>query len=107
EDRRKITREERRDRPRPSLLKDALRANELTARLAHLCRLIVRDRRPYCPINGLLLLIPFAAAENDNYATQTGDICHRDLATVRDIFRINCPILCLVCDLETAEGFHE
>ena len=107
EERREIARLEKKDRSRPSLLKDTHRTHELTARLAHLCRLIVRDRRPYCPANGFLLLIPLAATEQDESAAQTGDICRRDLETVCEVFRINCPLLSLVCDLETADGFQE
>jgi hypothetical protein len=107
EERREIARLERQDRPRPSLLKDSTQADELTARLAHLCRLIVRDRYPYCPVNGILLLFPLAATETSDLAGQTGDVCRRDLGTVRRVFRVHCPLLALLGDLQTATGFHE
>ena len=33
------------------------------ARLKHLCRLIARDRRGFCPVNGVLVLLPIGVAE--------------------------------------------
>src|SRR5205085_749881 len=39
--------------PMPDLLKNSAEVERLRARLAHLGRLIVRDRQPFCPINGL------------------------------------------------------
>jgi hypothetical protein len=91
----------------PELLKNASEVELQTARLEHLCRLIVRDRRPYCPINGLLLLVPFGSTDTDTEAQQTGDIVQRDLATVQRIMKVHCPIFALVCDLETLPGFRE
>ena len=36
------------------------------ARLRHLCRLIKRDRLGFCPINGILVLLPVSAADPKN-----------------------------------------
>src|SRR5262249_36520377 len=44
---------------RPILLQNANETERLTARLRHLCRLIVRARQPHCPLNGALILLPF------------------------------------------------
>ena len=79
----------------------------LTGRLQHLCRLIARDRRPYCPLNGVLVLIPFAATDSDQQATTTSTLCRSDLATARAALRVYCPVLALLCDLENAPGFRE
>jgi hypothetical protein len=92
-------------KPRPSILKDRDEVERWTDRLRHLCRLIIRDRRPYCPLNGILLLIPLAATDTEEDATQTGDICREDLSAARSVLQTNCPWLGLVCDLETAPGF--
>jgi hypothetical protein len=94
-------------KPRPSLLRNQGEVERLSARLAHLCRLIVRDRRPYCPVNAVLVVIPFAATDSDTDAGETGFICQRDLATLRRVFQVHCPTLALVSDLETVPGFHE
>jgi hypothetical protein len=89
-----------------SLYGDAGAIERLTARLEHLCRLIVRTRRPYCPTNGLLLLIPFAGTD-ERKATETATFCQRDVATVRKVFQLHFPCLALVSDMEKALGFPE
>src|SRR5262249_31811118 len=68
---------------------------------------VVRDRRPYCPLNGILLLIPFAAADRDEDATSTATVCEHDLASVRSALQVNCPVFVTICDVETAPGFRE
>lgn len=79
----------------------------LAARFEHLCRLIVRDRRPYCPVNGILILVPFAALDNDVDAQQTAELCQRELAAARRALRVYCPRFVLVCDMENAAGFRD
>lgn len=93
-------------RPRRSLLRQQDDVALLGAQLRHLCRLIVRARHPYCPINGILVLIPLAATEGEDEASQTGTLCRQDLQAAREVFQINCPLLALVCDLETVPGFQ-
>jgi hypothetical protein len=78
-----------------------------TARLQHLCRLIVRDRRPECPLNGILVLLPCAALRNDEDAKATSSDCQTDLHAAWEVFQTHCPLLALVCDLETVPGFPE
>jgi hypothetical protein len=98
---------QRQGRPRPMLLKNAAEVELLSARLGHLCRLIARDRRPYCPINGILLLVPFAGGESEEDANQLGALCQQDLSVARKVLRVNCPVFALVCDLEKAPGFAD
>jgi hypothetical protein len=105
EERNMIYKKERKGRP--SLLKDQAKVEQTAARLQHLCRLIVRDRKPYCPLNGMVVLIPWAATETDDDAQQTGTICQRDIALARQVFQLHYPILALVCDLEKAPGFRD
>jgi hypothetical protein len=110
-ERRSMTRREQRafrlesGLPVPQLRRRPDEIEMLSARLAHLCRLIVRDRHPYCPINGLLLLVPLAAADHKQDSEDTTRFCRQDLIVARSILQIHCPILALVCDLETAPGF--
>jgi hypothetical protein len=92
-------------------LQSPLRASEQIRRhgdrFAHLCRLLAQARAPYVPLNGILLLLPLAATDSDQDAIDTGDACQRDLAVVRDVLRVNCPAIAVVCDLEAAPGFRE
>lgn len=94
-------------RRRPSLLKEADQVELCTGRLRHLCNLIFQAREPYCPLNGILLLFPWAATDRDSDATQTGRICQYDLTVVRKTLRVNCPLFALVCDLEQGPGYSD
>jgi len=106
-ERRELRRLERKDKPKPSLLKNTSEVELLQARLEHLCRLIVRDRWPFCPANGILLLLPYAGTDSDQDALNTGEICQRELTVVRQALKVHCPMFALVCDMETAPGFVE
>lgn len=94
-------------RKRTHLLFQQEEVERITARLRYLCRLIARSRAPYCPINGVLLVIPLDAAANDEDAQQTGAICRRDLATIREGTQVRSPFFAMVCGLEAVEGFSE
>jgi hypothetical protein len=76
-------------------------------RFEHLCRLIVRDRSPFVPINGVLVLLPFAATDSDQDALDTGATCQQDLEVLHRVLQVYTPTLALVTDLETAPGFTE
>lgn len=94
-------------RPNVSVLRDRAESDLLTARLRHLGQLIARDRKPLCPLNGVLMLVPLAATRGDEEASQLGLICKRDLTTLREATRLRCPVFAMVCDLETLPGFRE
>lgn len=92
---------------RTEYLKDPAEIAERTARLTHVCTLIARDRRPYCPINGLLVMIPAAATAGDHDAQQLALLAQRELRIVRDTLEVQCPVLTMVCDLEQLPGGEE
>jgi hypothetical protein len=96
-----------RDRPHSTPLKDFRQVESFAARLKALCRLIIRARRPYCPVNGILVLVPWAGGDSDQDATNTGDVCQRDLAVAADALQVRCPVFALLCDLEQVPGFRE
>lgn len=76
-------------------------------RLAYLCQLIKQDRRPWCPVNGVLVLVPWAALDSDEVCREAIPVLAGDLATARRAFRLRYPHLVIVCDLEEANGFEE
>jgi hypothetical protein len=78
-----------------------------TARLRFLCKLIRRDRRPWCPVNGLLILVPWAGTESDESAKEAAGLLQRDLAAAREVLQLRYPTFALVCDLEDARGFAD
>ena len=77
--------------PRASLLEQGDVLERTTSRLRHLCTLIARDRQPYCPVNGLLVLLPYAASDDELTAGQTAVLLERDLATVRQSLEVPLP----------------
>src|SRR5713226_8965914 len=97
----------RKSAPRPQIMRNTEEVERSSARLRHLCRLIVRDRRPYCPANGILFLVPFAGADSEEDANQTAAALHQDLASIRAVLRVHVPVFAMICDLERAPGFKE
>ncbi len=83
------------------------RAGRHTARLRHLCGLIARDRRPWCPANGALVLIPWDGTDTQEVAGFTAQACAGDLEAARDALGARVPVQALVADMETVEGFPE
>jgi len=77
------------------------------ARLKYLCHLIRRDRAPWCPINGMLALVPWAATDSDEVAKEAAGILQRDLVGAREALQLRYPTIALICDLELARGFAE
>jgi hypothetical protein len=83
------------------------RQREGSRRLAFLCRLIREDRRPWCPVNAILLLVPWAATEADDRARLAAETLHRDVEAARAALQLRCNTFALVTDLETAPGYAE
>jgi hypothetical protein len=85
----------------------AVDAEPQKARLAHLCRLIRRDRLGYCPINGVLLVVPVTAADPEQAPGQFATLCRTDLNVAFDVFRMRCPVLVLISEIDKLPGFPE
>jgi hypothetical protein len=77
------------------------------ARLAHLCRLIVRDRQPFCAANGIMLLVPIAGTDTPLEAQLTAQACQEDLHVARHEMKLDCPVVSLIVDMESMPGFPE
>jgi hypothetical protein len=78
-----------------------------TRRLRYLCGLIRQERRPWCPVNGLLVLVPWEATESDDAARVGCGVLEAELRTAREVFQQRYPTFALVCDLEAARGFEQ
>jgi IcmF-related N-terminal domain len=94
-------------RKRAAARRKVIEVEPLKARLAQLCRLIARDRKGFCSINGALVLIPADATGPQGDPEEFARCCKADLATTFDVLGVRCPILALVCDLERLPGFAE
>ncbi|MFK7768216.1 MAG: type VI secretion protein IcmF/TssM N-terminal domain-containing protein [Mariniblastus sp.] len=89
------------------LLQDQQEIAVTTLRLKHLCRVISESRRPCCPINGVVVLIPYAGAENNDIANHTGMLIERDLEAISDSAMVDAPRLAVICDIQQIDGCNE
>lgn len=94
-------------RLRRPLLKRATEVEQVRTRFRYLCRVLRRTRRPFCPVNGILLLLPLASTSNDEDAADTGTVCRMDLTIARTVLATDCPIFSMVCDCEALPGYRE
>lgn len=74
-------------------------------KLKYVCGLITKARSPVCPINGLVSLLPFEQVERGGDPLQVG--LKQDLQHLRKLLQIRCPLMVLVTEMETDEGFQE
>lgn len=74
-------------------------------KLQHVCKLINRARRPLCPINGIVSVLPFELVESSSGQLQIA--IQKDLAILRQELQIRCPNTALVSGMESDEGFVE
>lgn len=95
------------DRPRPLLHQSNSEVERCEARFRHLCSLIVRDRRPYCPVNGVLVLLPLASTDSDELSGEIAACVQDDLGVARRELRVNYPIFSVMCDLDRVPGYAE
>ena len=94
-------------RARNDFMSDSKEVARHKARLAHLCRLIVRDRQPFCAANGILVLIPLAGTDTPLEAQLTAQACQDDLLIARQEMKLDCPVVSMVVDMEQVPGFSE
>jgi hypothetical protein len=76
-------------------------------RLEYLCRRIVRERKPYCPINGVLCLLPFKVLESQSGAGEMTVAVASDMRVAMAVFKLRFPVNALVTGLEEELGFQE
>ncbi|MGE0755679.1 MAG: type VI secretion protein IcmF/TssM N-terminal domain-containing protein [Pirellulaceae bacterium] len=76
-------------------------------RLHYLCELLHRSRRPVCPMNGVLVLLPFEVIQNVMVAKDIPAAIRSDLETIRESTQLLCPVTALVTGMEQESGFGE
>lgn len=77
-------------------------------RLEYLCGLIRRARQPYCPVNGMLTLLPYRVVQWGKVeALELQKAARSDLSIANRVLRLRCPVTALVTGMETESGFGE
>jgi len=77
-------------------------------RLEYVCHLIKRARFPICPINGVLMLLPFELLQATQRETQQLQKTIRsDVGCLQQVLEIRCPVTALVVGMHQERGFRE
>jgi hypothetical protein len=77
-------------------------------RLAYLCRLLERNRRPLCPVNGVMTLVPVRLVNIDSSeGAWTKEAVRNDLDGLIQGLKLRFPVVTLVTGLEEEKGFDE
>ena len=76
--------------------------------LQNVCQLLKNARQPYCPINGVLTLLPFGTIESTRKEMEELQRAIRsDLAVIQSDTQLRTPVTALVVGLEDELGFRE
>lgn len=90
--------------PMPPLTKNLAEMERLSARLAHLCERIRRQRAPYCGLNGLLAVVPEVCTRSEAQANQAALLIGRDIRLAVDVLQVRCPVVSVISDGEHLPG---
>lgn len=89
---------------------DAKEQNAQAARVRHLARLLRQRRRPYCPANGVITLLPNMLVTWNHPPRElhcVSDAVRRDLDVLTETLQLRCPVVALVTGMELESGFNE
>jgi hypothetical protein len=77
-------------------------------RLRYVCQLLRRARQPFCPINGIVELLPFAVLRDAPANVEAlARAVRSDLTAIMGEFQLSCPVTALFVDVEQEQGFRE
>jgi hypothetical protein len=81
---------------------------EQRRRLEYVCQLLRRARRPLCPMNGVLTLLPYGLIEHGpREAIEVQRALKGDVTVLRESLKLRCPVTAVVVGLEQENGFRE
>jgi len=86
----------------------SVKVTEQLQRLKYLCQLLKRYRRPVCPINGVLALVPFATILGSRAESEElQESIKADVTTLQRELQLRAPVSALFVGLEHERGFRE
>ena len=71
-------------------------------RLRHLCRLLLRDRAPHAPVQGIVLFVPFASLSSEHETRNAVDACQAGLQNIRRSIGVDVPIHVTISGVDAA-----
>ncbi|MEZ6087921.1 MAG: type VI secretion protein IcmF/TssM N-terminal domain-containing protein [Pirellulaceae bacterium] len=88
----------------PTLRLEPTEATQLLDRLEGICREIAEARQPFCPINGLLVIVPIDATDCIETADHLGMRIQRDLSVIAKATETSVSAQVIFSDLELSAG---
>lgn len=86
----------------------AQEANDQTSRIRYACQLIRKSRYPFCPINGVMVLVPFNVLSlSDDAVSEVQRAVKFDLTSLRETLTLKAPTVALFTGLDQEPGFRE
>ncbi len=76
-------------------------------RLVYLCKLLAAARRPLCPANGVVWLLPFRSTDSPVSAGATAAACRADLDALETGLQLDCPMAAVFVDAQALHGFRD
>jgi hypothetical protein len=86
------------------LSQDDLRSSR--KRLEYVCQRLIAERGSYCPVNGLLQIIPLQWTQSTAYEPMFNAVA-QDLKTLHDGLHLQFPVVCLHSGLEDVTGIAQ
>ncbi|MGL4511474.1 MAG: type VI secretion protein IcmF/TssM N-terminal domain-containing protein [Lacipirellulaceae bacterium] len=94
--------------PRPATRMASGESAQQLRRLESLCSLLRNYRHPLCPVNGVLVLVPYEILHaNRTDIEELERSVSADLDTAQRELRLRCPVTALVVSMEQERGFCE
>jgi hypothetical protein len=83
------------------------KGREIDARLLHVLHLITGARQPYCPVNGILSLLPFhLILSSDAQSVELQKSIRSDIDLLQTGLKLRCPVSVVVGGMESESGFR-
>ncbi|MFO0812375.1 MAG: type VI secretion protein IcmF/TssM N-terminal domain-containing protein [Gemmatales bacterium] len=89
---------------RPNVVQNAEFVGQQEARMQHFCKLLMKARKPFTPLNGAALLVSMDASENEGTAQKIALGAQKDLKVLQDTLKLHFPVFVLLADLEKMNG---
>lgn len=86
----------------------AQEASDQTNRIRYVSQLIKTERYPFCPINGVMVLVPFKLLSlSEDAVTEVQRAVKTDLSALRETLMLKAPTIAMFTGLEQEPGFRE
>lgn len=80
---------------------------EVSEKLRYLCGLVAESRKPYCSLNGILVVLPLSIGDSVKLTSHTLEMVQSDIQIIKEETGLDLPYAVLCTELNAYEGFDE